>query len=298
MGLFDDVGHADVLSAIEEYDRLGAGEFLHRYGFGRARDYVLWHDGRTYDSQAILGVARQYSNGVAATPQEFSGGRAGAAKLLADLGFYVTSADPYGGFGAPAGGSWREAAQLGDEAAGSAWASAARDVLLQAAHRYRAVVDEDDLATQVMYRTGVRTEDAADHWLTDVLTRVTADSDRRGEPLLAALCVDVHGRVGDRYAAAVTAATGAAPAPVEEHAAQQRLACYRHFHATGLPTDGGSVARSPRTSSPRAAAPRGRATKPATPRASRAATATVRPTLTCPTCFMALPATGICDTCD
>ena len=97
MGLFDAVGAADVLSAIEEFGRLGAQEFLNRYGFSSDHDYVLWHDGRTYDAAAILGVARQFAGSTPATPDQFSD--FSAAKLLMELGFYVTSTDPYGGVG-------------------------------------------------------------------------------------------------------------------------------------------------------------------------------------------------------
>ena len=55
----------------------------------------------------------------------------------------------------------------------------------------------------------------------------------------------------------------------------------------------GTRARTPRTSSasPRAARSTG------TPRPSRVA-ATDKPVKLCPTCFLALPATGICDNCD
>ena len=172
MGLFDAVGAADVLSAIEEFGRLGAQEFLNRYGFSSDHDYVLWHDGRTYDAAAILGVARQFAGSTPATPDQFSD--FSAAKLLMELGFYVTSTDPYGGFGSPASGSWREAADLGNETAADAWATAARDVLLQAAHHYRAVVTEEDLATQVMYRTGIRDDVPAGDWAGDVLRLVAA----------------------------------------------------------------------------------------------------------------------------
>ena len=291
MGLFDAVGAADVLSAIGEFDRLGGKEFLTRYGFGSDHDYVLWHDGRIYDTTAILGVARQFASGSPATQDQFSD--FGAAKLLMELGFYVTSTDPYGGFGSPASGTWQEAAGLSAEETADAWATAARDVLLQAAHRYRAVVTEEDLATQVIYRTGIRDDVPAADWASDVLRRVAADCASRGEPILAALCVTAAGRAADGYADAVLATAGARPSDTEDHAAQQRLACYRHFHAAGLPADGGTAARAARVSTPRAP----RAPKaPPTPRAARAA-AVARPTLTCPTCFMTLPATGICDDC-
>lgn len=292
MGLFDDVTAADVVSAIDEHDRLGGREFRSRYGFAADPAYLLWHNGRTYDSDAILAVARRFTSGTAATRDQLSGGPSSAARLLAELGFHVTSTDPYGGVGSPATGTWHEASDVGSEAAGAAWAQAARDVLLQAAHRYAAVVTDHDLATQVMYRTGIRTDLPADDWLGDVLARVAADCALRGEPLLPSLCVSGDGGAAAAYAAAVDTATGAPPPHPGEHAAQQRLACYRHFRAAGLPADGGTVrpASRPRSSARAPKAPR--ATRPTTARPSPP-----RPTPTCPTCHMALPATGECDTC-
>lgn len=283
MGLFDDVGHADVVSALEEYDKLGRDDFLARYGFGRAHDYVLWHDGRTYDSKAILGVARQYASGTAATSEQFSGGRTGAARLLTDLGFYVTSADPYDDFGGPVTGTWSEASEVGADAAHAAWAVAARDVLLQAAHKYRAVVTDQELSTQVMYRTGIRTDEPTPDWIADVLGLVAADCTSRGEPRLASLCV--------------TTESG----PVDGDTAQQRLACYRHFKAAGLPADGGRAARAPRAPrAPKDPTPRTRARAATTTHVSPSRSTRVTPPApmpTCPTCYMALPATGVCDEC-
>jgi hypothetical protein len=83
-----------VLEAIAEYDRLGQEEFLHRYGFDRARQYVLVHDGKHYDSKAIVGVAHGFLPGrTALTASKFSGGRATVGQLLARLGFNVENGD-------------------------------------------------------------------------------------------------------------------------------------------------------------------------------------------------------------
>ena len=72
-----DITREAVLAAIAEYDRLGQEAFLHRHGFDRARQYVLLHDGKRYDSKAIVGVAHGYLPGEAMlTSSEFSGGRA------------------------------------------------------------------------------------------------------------------------------------------------------------------------------------------------------------------------------
>jgi hypothetical protein len=54
-----DVTAADVLTTMEEFDRLGRAEFLTKYGYGESRSYFLNHGGRFYDSKAIVGVAHQ-----------------------------------------------------------------------------------------------------------------------------------------------------------------------------------------------------------------------------------------------
>jgi len=83
------VTRADVLRATEEYDRLGQDQFLAEHGFGRATAYLLIHDGGSYDSKAILGVAYGFATGVPLASREFSGGVHGAAGVLRKLGFEV-----------------------------------------------------------------------------------------------------------------------------------------------------------------------------------------------------------------
>src|SRR5262245_33619105 len=88
MGL-SDLTTSAVTQAIEEFDRIGRAAFLEKYGFGRARDYVLQRGGRSYDSKAIAGVAHGYLPG--RTPlaaEEFSGGEA-TVRILEGLGFTV-----------------------------------------------------------------------------------------------------------------------------------------------------------------------------------------------------------------
>ena len=76
--------------ALEEFDRLGRDTFLHTYGFGPARHYLLTTENGSYDSKAIFGVAYGYEHGTPLTSDEFSGGRAGAAGRLAELGFTIS----------------------------------------------------------------------------------------------------------------------------------------------------------------------------------------------------------------
>jgi 5-methylcytosine-specific restriction protein A len=78
-----------VLKAIAEHDVLGREAFLETYHFGKARSYVLVHEGREYDSKAIAGVAHKWDQGRALAPGEFSGGKDHAAAWLKRLGFQV-----------------------------------------------------------------------------------------------------------------------------------------------------------------------------------------------------------------
>jgi hypothetical protein len=197
----------------------------------------------------------------------------------------------------------RDATEVGWPAAADAWAEAARPVLLEAAGRYRALVTYTQLSTAVQQATGTTTSRPVARWIGDVLARVTDDCQSRGEPLLSALCVTAQGSVGETYADAVEHARGTRPEDPDEHAAHERLACYRHWHASGLPVDGGTPLRTAHFKTVRKAAVK----KPAAPRkaparktaASAAAPAAEpKPVALCPRCYTAVPASGICDYCD
>jgi 5-methylcytosine-specific restriction protein A len=93
MGLRD-ITRAAVLAAIDEYDRLGQDGFLGEYGFDRARSYLLIHNGKAYDSKAIVGVAHGFLPGERAlSARNFSGGEATVGQLLRRLGFTVQVGD-------------------------------------------------------------------------------------------------------------------------------------------------------------------------------------------------------------
>jgi hypothetical protein len=78
-----------VRQAIAEFDRLGQDAFLSTYGFRKARDYFLIHNGQPYDSKAIAGVAHQYLPGrVALKFDEFSG-----SELMSAFGLKQTKVD-------------------------------------------------------------------------------------------------------------------------------------------------------------------------------------------------------------
>ena len=90
MATFSAVTRQHVLQAIAEYDTRGAEDFLGVYGYGPSVGYALIHEGRSYDSKAILGVAHRYATGRVATSDEFHGGMTAAAAVLRKQGFEVT----------------------------------------------------------------------------------------------------------------------------------------------------------------------------------------------------------------
>lgn len=82
--------------AIQEYDRLGASDFLHRHGYAPTTTYDLFVGGRTYPPKAILGRAYEIATGDRLAPADFEGGRTGAVKVLSRLGFDVRGRDRNG----------------------------------------------------------------------------------------------------------------------------------------------------------------------------------------------------------
>ena len=89
-----------VIQAVQEFDRMGRKPFLAKYGFRPAKNYVLVHDGKHYDSKAIVGAAYGYEN-----PSEgplrsadFRGGANTVQKWLEYLGFEVLNGKERRGF--------------------------------------------------------------------------------------------------------------------------------------------------------------------------------------------------------
>jgi hypothetical protein len=80
-----------VISAIDEFEKLGRPAFHNAYGFGPADEYILVYGGRYYDSKAIVGVAHQIQTGTPLRNTDFTGGRHGAVRRLRSLGFEVIS---------------------------------------------------------------------------------------------------------------------------------------------------------------------------------------------------------------
>lgn len=90
MGL-NDVTAEGVKQAIQEFNQMGRDAFLKKYGFGEALRYFLIHEGRRYDSKAVVGVAHKYDQPTLGPlqSQAFSGGDATVGRLLESLGFNV-----------------------------------------------------------------------------------------------------------------------------------------------------------------------------------------------------------------
>jgi MoxR-like ATPase len=80
-----------MLRAIEEFDRIGRDGFLEKYGFGRALDYYIVHDGKEYDSKAIVGAAHgfEFPDRGPLTSIDFSGGLGTTVRKIESLGFEV-----------------------------------------------------------------------------------------------------------------------------------------------------------------------------------------------------------------
>ena len=89
MALSDLSSPTAVKLAIQECDRLGREQFLQRYGFGFAREYVLRYDGEEYDSKAIGCVAHAFQNPELGILRDASGGKHAVGKKVFDLGFDV-----------------------------------------------------------------------------------------------------------------------------------------------------------------------------------------------------------------
>ena len=91
---WDKVAHADVLRAIQEYDRLGPERFFSAHGFAPTTTYDLVWDKRRYPPKAILGTAYEFATGQRLASGDFEGGKTGAVKVLGKLGFTIKPRRP------------------------------------------------------------------------------------------------------------------------------------------------------------------------------------------------------------
>jgi hypothetical protein len=91
---WDQVTRTEVLHAIQEYDRLGPEAFFSAHGFAPTTTYELVWDERRYPPKAILGTAYELATGQRLASGDFEGGKAGAVKVLGQLGFNVREQRP------------------------------------------------------------------------------------------------------------------------------------------------------------------------------------------------------------
>ncbi|WP_094362528.1 hypothetical protein [Enemella dayhoffiae] len=146
------------------------------------------------------------------------------------------------------------------------WALMAHDILEEIAPRYGRSIAFDDLAHEVQRRSGIMTDLPTLQWVPDVLTEVGDRCQESGEPRLTEL-VDAP---GNRSTDAVT------PARLECH--QAYGAKIPDFDAPNRRSSRGARSATTRTPRPKAAEPRRRPV--------------------CPSCFLEVPESGICDNCD
>jgi hypothetical protein len=86
---WDEVTHADVVRAIQEYDRLGPERFFSTHGFAPTTTYDLVWEKRRYPPKAILGSAYEFATRQRLASGDFEGGKTGAVKVLGKLGFTI-----------------------------------------------------------------------------------------------------------------------------------------------------------------------------------------------------------------
>jgi Family of unknown function (DUF6510) len=91
---WDQVTRAEVLRALQEYDRLGPERFFSEHGFAPTTTYELIWEERRYPPKAILGTAYEFAAGQRLASGDFEGGKTGAVKVLGKLGFIIHSRRP------------------------------------------------------------------------------------------------------------------------------------------------------------------------------------------------------------
>lgn len=172
------------------------------------------------------------------------------------------------------------------EEAEQVWAEETQRILVRVAGTYQALIGHGELAAEVQETTGIRTRVQPRTWINRVLALVAAGNHDRNEPALSALVVHkTDGMVGPSYDEVLRLAGAPIiedPAEREKHAAGARLECYRWAGAK-LPDDGGRPALSPRLDALQT-------------RQRKQRKQNEVPNI-CPTCFMAIPPTGVCDNC-
>lgn len=176
------------------------------------------------------------------------------------------------------------------------WTLRATEILVEVAGRYGRSIAYADLGAEVQRRSGIVTDRDLENWLDAVLSEVGRRCAEAGQPPLNVLVDDGADSVAESVRASVYSAYGAKmPKARVSRASQGGTARTSRASQSG-------TARANRASQGGAA---GR-TSPAGERSPRTSAPTTRRTVkpeerrrpVCPTCFVELPATGICDDCE
>ena len=116
-----------------------------------------------------------------------------------------------------------------------AWEPHAIALLKDTAMTYNGFVTYKRLGDAVQERSGIRNKGLLTNWIGGLLARVVDHCVRAGVPQLGALCVRADGTVGEGYRQALLTVGSAGDDvnrdQLDDHAAQMRLECYRHFGA-------------------------------------------------------------------
>lgn len=166
------------------------------------------------------------------------------------------------------------------------WGPVAFDTLLDTAKSYNGYVTYKGLTDLVQDATGITYGALVPNWVGQVLAYVLDRAREEGLPPLTSLCVSAEGTVGPGYAEVLRAYGKPVPQTndgLDDEAAIGRLECYR-FYGAELPPGGGAATLTPKAKA-------ARAWKKATAKEAE-------PPKLCPTHFVALPVTGICDDCE
>lgn len=183
------------------------------------------------------------------------------------------------------------------------WQRAAVSVLTEAATEYNRVLTVNEFADELQRRTGAWANVTSKTWVRKVLEHVTHTCTEEGWPHLASLVVrPSDGKPGPWYLDVISR-TGRGQARDDvAHAAEQRLACYTHFGAD-VPAGAGPTAdplrlrrRVHNLDAPARPKRRPRSTRPK-PVSAKAPPKREARGRVCPTCFMEMPATGVCHNC-
>lgn len=122
----------------------------------------------------------------------------------------------------------RDGTEVPQKEAIKAWAEVARPYLIEAA-KASATIPYKALANHVRDATGIDTRQLIRYWIGEVLGEVSNEAERRGEPHLVSLCVNITGSVGSGYLWAPPTAT---QEERDDLAQQHRAECYARY-ATG-----------------------------------------------------------------